>query len=563
MSGYWLTARSLAVAMFAFAVYLFLLWARERDRRRDLALALLFVVLGLYDVFVSKVYAGAGPEDAIPWLRLLSAADNLAAPLFLWYLAEYTGLVSRRALAAWALVFSCIALAEILAPGDIAWVRSRPVAFDIKLPFLPKIVFKQVASGPLGALAGLAGMAFIAYCIVIVRRFAASGRRSESRGFAAVIIAVFIAILNDTLVGSGFYRFLFLTEYAWAAVLVFLTYRSSDDILAGAEAVRRLGKSEARLRAMVEHVPFNIWMCDTDGRLILQNAADVATVGNHVGELYSNWTTPGGELSHFAEMSRRALAGSVVDETLAYDVAGEMRFYRDIIAPALSGPSIIGSVGIGIDITGETRAKSELEARLAEKEVLLREIHHRVKNNLQVIASLVSLRAEGLEDERSKAAFLDVQRQVYAIAHVHESLYLSDNLATIDFGDHVRNLAIELLAFHGRDDAAMALDVESLKLGIETAIPCALIANELITNAIKHALKDRREGRLSISLRRLEGGEAVLAVEDDGSGIPEVVEPGRNASLGMVLVSSLASQLRGRLIIGGERRNRVELVFPL
>jgi PAS domain S-box-containing protein len=562
MPEYWCAARGLSVAMFAFALYLLLLWARKRDRRRDLALALLFLVMGLYDLFVANVYAVSRPEDAIPWLRLLSAADNIAAPIFLWYLAEYTGLVRRRALAAWASLFCLIALAEIVAPGDIAWDSSRPVAFVVDLPFLPEIQFRQVAAGPLSLVSSLAGLAFLGHCIFLIRRYAGSGHRREAGGFAWIIVAVFLAIINDTLVGMGAYRFVFLTEYAWAGALVFLTYRSSDEILAGAEAIRRLDRSEARLRAMVEHAPFNIWMCDAEGRIIMQNAADVAAVGDHAGQLYSEWVPPEGGHSPLADMSRRALSGEVVDQNVTYEYGGRRRIYRDIIAPARSENAIIGSVGVGIDITEQVRVEQELLARLSEKEVLLREIHHRVKNNLQVVASLLSIQGGSLEDARAKEVFLAVQRQVRAISRVHESLYMSDNLATIDFGEYLRTLARELVGMRESGGIETLIEAESIFLDIDRAIPCALIANELITNSMKHAFRGRESGRLGVSLRRLEPGFAELAVEDDGEGIPAEATANAGSSIGRILVATLADQLRGTIEIRGARRNRVELRFP-
>ena len=572
MRDYWFASRALAVVMFAFAVYTFLIWARKRERRRDLAMTLLFLIMGLYDLSQSFVYAADRPLDAIPWLRLSSAAAGIAAPLFLWYLAAYTGMVPRRALVFFSSFFVLYAAAELFAPGDFAWVASKPLTIVAKLPFLPDITIRQVASGPLGLIQTPASVMFIVYCLALVRRFDRAGRGRETRALAAVLAAVLVAILNDTLVDAGAYRFIYLTEYAWTLSLFFLSFHSSKEILAGSDAIQRLNVSEARLRAMVENLPFNIWMCDAEGRLIFQNAADVATVGLHVGEAYSEWTSPDGAPSHFREMSRRALTGEVVDVEVSNEVDGVRKTYRDIIAPALAGGAIIGSVGIGIDISEQMRAKVELEARLAEKEVLLREIHHRVKNNLQVVASLVNLRADNLKDRGAKEVFIAVQGQVDAIARVHESLYNSDNLATIDFGEYLRKLASEVVAMRGRDGISLDFDIDSMSLDIDAAIPCALIANELVANSLKHAYRGRESGRLSVSLHRRDEKTAVLAVEDDGPGIPENVAArsgaredgakGQSASIGMVLVSSLAAQLHGGVSLRGPRRNRVELEFP-
>ena len=562
MTGYWEVAQSLSVVMFSFAAFLTLFWLRKRDRRKDLALALLFAVMGLYDHSVSKVYSAGGPAESLPWLRLLSAADDAGAPIFLWYLSTYTGMVRAHVLKTVAAIFGVFALAELLAPGDLALIAASPLTFTVRLPLLPPLEYSVVKAGPLAMIAALAGIVFASYCLFTIHRYAVSGHRREAKGFYAMIVVVMAAIVNDTLVGSGVYRFLFLTEYAWACVLVFLAYRSSEEILMGAEAARMLDKSEAQLRAMVEHVPFNIWMCDTDGRLILQNAADIATVGDHVGETYEQWTKPGGEPSQFALFSRRALSGEVVDERVSYVVGDETRTYRDIIAPARSAGGLIGSVGIGIDVTDQVRAEGELKARLAEKEVLLRELHHRVKNNLQIIASLMNIRAETLTDEATKEAFFAIERQVHAIARVHASLHLSDNLATIDFGDYLDDLAHELRSLHNAANIEIAMEVEHLLMGIESAMPCSLIANELLVNCFKHSFRNRATGRLVVCLKRVDDDAALLAVEDDGPGIPRGATAPEKSAVGLILVASLAAQIGGTLSVVEPARNRVEVRFP-
>jgi PAS domain S-box-containing protein len=562
MTEYWFAARALSAVMFAFALYVFLIWARRPERKPFLAMAFLLADMGLYDLFISMVYASPSALESIPWLRLASAADSAAVPLFLWYLTAYTRLVRARELAICAAAFGLLAAALLFAPGDLAWIASAPFSFEVTLPAIGAIAFHQVKAGPLEAICLLAGLPFLAYFLSVIRKFAALGHKGEARGLALALATVFLALVNDSLVDAGIYRFLYLTEYAWALALVFLVYRSLQELMSKAEEAGALAASEARLRAMVEHMPFNIWMCDAAGRLIMQNASDVSTVGDHVGETYEQWAKGDSKAVAFAEFSRRALGGEVVDQAMSYKIAGLEKTYRDIIAPALSNGRVIGTVGIGIDITEMVTVERELKSRLTEKEVLLREIHHRVKNNLQVIASLLSLRADELSDPQSKEAFQNVQREVRAISHVHESLYLSDNVAAIDFSEYLRSLAHELLGIRAGPGIETAFELDSLFFEIETAIPCALIANELITNSLKHAMRGRKTGLVTISLRSTGERRAVMAVEDDGEGIPEGVFAGGGSSIGMLLVSSLATQLRGRVAIGGPRRSRVEVIFP-
>ena len=216
--------------------------------------------------------------------------------------------------------------------------------------------------------------------------------RSDDRrgGVAApILFGVFcLSILVDLLVLLGIIALPFLAPWFGALFLVFVARLRGGrgGLSKGAPGKGRDDESEARLRAMVEHAPYNIWMCDAEGRIILQNAFDIATVGDHVGELYSEWTTPDGELSDFGEMSRRALSGEVVDQTLRYRVGDRPRVHRDIIAPAYSGGRIIGTVGVGIDITEQVLAKDELERTVAERTGELS------RSNLELTAALQKLK---------------------------------------------------------------------------------------------------------------------------------------------------------------------------
>ncbi|HUX51620.1 MAG TPA: sensor histidine kinase [Spirochaetia bacterium] len=561
MNQYWVAAFSLSVAMFAFAAYHLLVWMRRPGRHRDLSLALLFVVIGLYDYFVSRIYAGYRSGADALWFHLIAAVAFTGAPLFLWYISERTHMVSRRALTLWSVLLGIFALLDLIVPGDAVWVISRATPFSSKLPFVPELHFNRVSLGLIGVAGAVVGIVFLVHCVIVVARYAAAGHRSEGRSLAVVIALVALGVCNDALIGAGVYRFLFLTEYAWAAALIFLTYRASDEVISATEEMDRLSTTEARFYAMVEHVPFNIWACDPDGRLIMQNAADIKTVGNHVGNVYSEWSQHEG-MAQFNEFSRRAFAGEIVTETVDYDVDGSNRIYRDIIAPVRLADSVIGTIGIGIDITDQRRLEVELSARLEEKEVLLRELHHRVKNNLQVITSLLRIRSEQIDDERSREIFLSMRREIDAIARIHAQLYLSDNLATIDFGEYLRQLAVELIGVRERQDLVTRFDLESVFLDAETAIPCALIANELITNTLKHSFSTRDSGEIVIGLHPVVESRILLSVEDDGAGIPEHVTLEQTSSFGLLLVSSLAAQLQGSVTIAGPRRNRIEVLFP-
>jgi PAS domain S-box-containing protein len=201
------------------------------------------------------------------------------------------------------------------------------------------------------------------------------------------------------------------------------------------------------------------------------------------------------------------------------------------------------------DITERKRAEEQIQASLKEKEVLLKEIHHRVKNNLQIISSLLYLQAGKTVDPGAIRALKDSQNRVRSIALVHESLYQSSNLAGIQIGEYTRGVASNLLESYGGRDRPVRLTVRmgAIRLSINAAIPCGLIINELVSNSLKHAFPEGREGEIRIQLARTDTGSLALTVSDDGIGIPEHVDFRSSPSLGLTLVSSLVAQLGGTI----------------
>lgn len=198
-----------------------------------------------------------------------------------------------------------------------------------------------------------------------------------------------------------------------------------------------------------------------------------------------------------------------------------------------------------LDITERKQSEAQLKATLTEKEVMLKEIHHRVKNNLQVISSLVGLQADGTKDETVREVLRDVTYRVRSMALVHEKLYQSGDLARIDFAEYTKSLLNYLWRAHGSVAAAIRLtyDLEPLSLPVDIAVPCGLILNELAGNALKHAFRGRAEGEVAVSLHRAPEGHIALCLRDNGVGLPPELDWRQSPSLGLQLVQMLAGQL--------------------
>ncbi|HTX73487.1 MAG TPA: PAS domain S-box protein [Rectinemataceae bacterium] len=697
MLRYYDAARFLSVVMISFALYEFLIWLRDRSRRVALAQTTVFLLMGCYDVFVSNAYRAGGAEASIPWLRLLSATDSLVALAFLWFLSEYSSRTKTRVLSAFALVLGLFAVLQLVLPGEIAWSARHPLDFSIELPRLGIVHFVEASAGPLTVLSMLTGIPVLAYGWWLSSTLSSGGKSREARGFRTALLLSLVAVANDTAVGMGLYRFLFMTEYAWAVGLIIISYTLSSEIIENARAKTELAdrlqelhdsdlelkQAQARWAAIIENVPLTVWMCDNEGRLIMQNSMDAAAVGNHLGERYDEWSGDPEQIRSFAAMNARALSGEVVHEEVSIKVGDSVRHYLDIISPASVGGELIGSVGIGIDVTEQRSAElrlrilsraveqspgvvmitdtdgcieyvnpsfetvtgysadevlgrnpsllksgrtepevyrklwaalragqewrgellnrrkngslywesltispivtesgrvsqylaimqdvsarkardAELQAMLAEKDLLLREVHHRVKNNLQVVSSLLSLNSEKIRDGDAAQVFAESQAQVRTIALVHEALYMSQNLSRIDFRGYIEDLVHGILSTQNRSNVRIQIEGEPMHIGIDKAIPAGLLVNELVTNAYKHAFADGRSGLIRIAIRSLDSGLAELSVEDDGVGLSADVDLEGASTLGLKLVSSLALQVGGQLSLGSGTGTRFTLRF--
>ena len=221
---------------------------------------------------------------------------------------------------------------------------------------------------------------------------------------------------------------------------------------------------------------------------------------------------------------------------------------------------VVGVSKIARDITDRKKAAERITASLREKDALLREIHHRVKNNMQVVSSLLQLQANYVQDPKALASFEDCQERIRTMALIHEKLYRTEGLAQIDFKDYLESLIEMLLRAQSRGVKIRSeLQVEPIALGIDTAIPLGLIANELISNSLKHAFSGRAEGLVRISLRRLPDNEIQFSIGDDGGGVAADFTESR--SLGLRLVKILTGQIKGRMEYKNENGANFSIMF--
>jgi PAS domain S-box-containing protein len=232
-----------------------------------------------------------------------------------------------------------------------------------------------------------------------------------------------------------------------------------------------------------------------------------------------------------------------------------------LISATLAGDEIIGMM---MDITDRKKATEKIKTALKEKEILLQELHHRVKNNMQVISGLIELQSLQLDDEAAREIFNETRDRVSSMALIHENLYKASDLGNINFEEYIKTLTKHL--FHSYnvdfDVVQLKIDVKDVFLDVQVGIPCGLIINELVSNVLKHAFPKDKIGEIEVSLLPAGDGRYTLIVKDTGIGFPKKLDFRKTKSLGMQLVTMLVDQLEGTIELNREHGTEFIISFP-
>jgi PAS domain S-box-containing protein len=342
------------------------------------------------------------------------------------------------------------------------------------------------------------------------------------------------------------------------------------DITARKQAEKALKQSEEKYKTIAENIDVGIYRTSSgaNGHFIEANPAIVRMFGYKdkqeflkidVSKLYHD---PEGRKSFQKKMLRH---GFVKNEEVLLKKKDGTPFLGSICAVTVRDErdKISYFDGIVEDITERKEAEEILKTSLLEKEVLLREIHHRVKNNLQIISSLLNLQSRHIEDEPSLDMFQESRNRVRSMALVHEKLYRSDDLAKVDFCEYIQSLGRHLFMAYGVNSTLIDLDIDvkDVFLDINTSIPCGLIINELVSNSLKHAFSGRDRGKIHVVLRPEGNDKFKIVVRDDGVGLPKGLDVTQTESLGLQLVTMLVEQLQGTLRIDNNQGTSFEIIF--
>jgi PAS domain S-box-containing protein len=349
-----------------------------------------------------------------------------------------------------------------------------------------------------------------------------------------------------------------------------LTHDLQSEIGERNRIMEALAASEEKYRSLVEQIGDIVFHIDENGDITYMSPHVLADIGI-IPEQFQRINVRDLAPAEYQDAIRTFLDPTLTEHR---EIAGfEVRVPGPGSGPALvleinATPSndkagqFTGYSGIARDITRRKHLENEIAASLKEKEILLKEIHHRVKNNMQVISSLLSLQARQMKDSQSREAIRESQNRVMSIALVHEKLYQSKNLARIHYDDYLKTIGENLLQSYGIPAGKIRLDIhaDDMVLPVSKAIPVSLIINELLSNSLKYAFPKDRSGTISIVFGKT-GEHYTLVVKDDGVGLPKRIMLDTIETLGLQLVNSLVGQIQGTLALEREHGTEYRIEF--
>jgi len=324
------------------------------------------------------------------------------------------------------------------------------------------------------------------------------------------------------------------------------------------------------LKTVIDTNPSFVFAKDFDGRFTLVNKAVAENYGTNVNDLIgktdADFNENIEEVVHFLKDDREVISTRktkfIAEEEVTNSATGVTKWYQTIKVPLYTKDIDVQVLGVATDITARKNAEELIKKSLYEKELLLKEIHHRVKNNLQIIVSLLKLQSKYMYDERDLELFINSRSRVETMSMLHEKLYKTKDLSNIDLGGYLNDLANNIVKSisTSKDEITLEINNENAPIGIDTAIPCGLIINELLLGMCKYSLEGIKNKTIKMQLKKEDGG-IHITVTDNGKGISSSADEDTPDSLGMQLIDMLVKQLDGEVKIGIANGTWFELNF--
>lgn len=337
-----------------------------------------------------------------------------------------------------------------------------------------------------------------------------------------------------------------------------------QDITERKAANEKIKQSEEKYRSLVENSPEIIIITDVEEKIEFINFASKRYEMNQIiGDSMYNYVNK----RHHDEIKKantRVLRGEVKYEsyeTKGTGVEGNIQYFQTHVGPKFRDDKVIGLVLFIRNITDRKISEEKIKQSLSEKEVLLKEVHHRVKNNLQIISSILNLQSSTISDQNTLDPLRNSQDRIRSMSLIHELLYQTKDFSTIKFSEYIKSIATNLFhSYNQNKNISLEQDLDDIHLDLDIAIPCGLIVNELITNSLKYAFIKEDKGEIRIKLKQ-EEGQVLLSICDNGKGFPKEIDFRETTSLGMQLVISLVDQVDGEITLNDELGTRYDISF--
>jgi PAS domain S-box-containing protein len=346
-------------------------------------------------------------------------------------------------------------------------------------------------------------------------------------------------------------------------------YGAAEDITKLKKAIEKLEQSEEKFRALIYNSADLIRILDENGLIIFDSPSSERILGypegSNIGQSPLEFIHPDDleRVKHDLEEVYENKNPGIPTEFRIRKANGEYLPVESLSQNMIDVPSINGIVVTTHPIKERKEMEDKIRSSLEEKEVLLKEIHHRVKNNMQIISSLLNLQANYVEgNDLALDVLMESQNRVKSMAMIHEKLYQSNELTHIGFEDYIQRLVSDLFYSYNihKGQIKPIIEVEDIQLNIETAVPCGLIISELVSNSLKHAFPEGKKGKIKVSLKE-SGDKYELIICDDGVGVLEELDFKNTKTLGLQLVNNLVNQIGGVITLDRDNETFFKIIF--
>jgi PAS domain S-box-containing protein len=344
-----------------------------------------------------------------------------------------------------------------------------------------------------------------------------------------------------------------------------------EDLTPKRRAEEQIRIQAAKLNAVFESSSHMIWTIDKNTKLTSFNQNQADWIRRHFGVTpFVGLSMGAGKMistDEHNEFWNQKLVQTFAGNSQSFEVStlkdGERSWREIFLNPIFDENDRVVEIScIANDITDKKMVEEQIRLSLKEKEVLLKEVHHRVKNNLQVISSILNLQSSYVKDKRVLEILLESQNRIKSMAFVHESLYQTKDFSNISFREYVENISRNLVHSYAATDSPplLNLDLDDIQLNLDTAIPCGLIINELLTNSLKYAFPVGKQGKIDIVIRE-KSGHITINISDNGKGLPKEIDFRNTESLGLQLVVSLVEQINGKIKLDTKKGTKFTIEF--